>query len=136
MAARGLHIPAVTHVVNFDLPEDAEDYVHRIGRTARAGASGEAISFACETYAFSMPDIEAYVGHKIPIEPVALELLADVDPASRVRIERKKRHRSKGSQRRPRHASDQKPKAEGDGAPKKRRRRRRPPQGEKPKTDA
>lgn len=134
VAARGLHIPAVTHVVNFDLPEDAEDYVHRIGRTARAGASGEAISFACETYAFSMPDIEAYVGHKIPIEPVALELLADVDPTSRVRINRKKPHRSGGNKRRPRQkAGDQKPK--GEGAPKKRRRRRRSGTGEKPKTD-
>ena len=136
VAARGLHIPAVTHVVNFDLPEDAEDYVHRIGRTARAGASGEAISFACETYAFSMPDIEAYVGHKIPIAPVALELLAEVDPASRVRVERKKPRRSSGGQRRTGHASSDKPKAEGDGKPKKRRRRRRSPQGEKPKTDA
>ena len=98
VAARGLHIPAVTHVVNYDLPEDAEDYVHRIGRTARAGASGEAISFACETFAFSLPDIEAFVGHKIPIEPVALELLADVDPASRVRVHRKKPLRSAGGQ--------------------------------------
>ena len=67
VAARGLHIPAVSHVFNFDLPQDAEDYVHRIGRTARAGASGDAISFACEEYAFSLPDIEKYIGHKIPV---------------------------------------------------------------------
>jgi ATP-dependent RNA helicase RhlB len=88
VAARGLHIPGVTHVFNYDLPDDAEDYVHRIGRTARAGAEGDAVSFVCETHAFSLPDIEAYIGHKIPIEPVQTELLAEVDPASRVRIER------------------------------------------------
>ncbi len=75
VAARGLHIPDITHVFNFDLPQDAEDYVHRIGRTARAGASGVAISFACEDYAFYLPDIEAYVQHKIPVEPVREELL-------------------------------------------------------------
>jgi ATP-dependent RNA helicase RhlB len=88
VAARGLHIEGVTHVINYDLPEDAEDYVHRIGRTARAGAEGDAISFVCETYAFSLPDIEQYIGHKIPVEPVANELLAEVDPRSRVRIDR------------------------------------------------
>jgi len=62
----GLHIPDVSHVFNFDLPQDPPDYVHRIGRTARAGAEGDAISFACEEYAVSLPDIESYVGHKIP----------------------------------------------------------------------
>ncbi|MEJ2612709.1 MAG: ATP-dependent RNA helicase RhlB [Candidatus Thiodiazotropha sp.] len=84
VAARGLHIPDITHVFNFDLPEDAEDYVHRVGRTARAGASGKAISFACETYSFSLPDIETYVGHSIATQTVAAELLADVDPKSRL----------------------------------------------------
>jgi len=54
VAARGLHIPDVSHVINYDLPQDSEDYIHRIGRTARAGASGDAISFACEEYAFSL----------------------------------------------------------------------------------
>ena len=58
VASRGLHIPDVSHVFNFDLPNDAEDYVHRIGRTARAGAEGDAISFGCEEYAISLPDIE------------------------------------------------------------------------------
>jgi ATP-dependent RNA helicase RhlB len=66
VAARGLHIPAVSHVINYDLPQDAEDYVHRIGRTARLGAEGDAISLACETYAISLPDIEAYIGQSIP----------------------------------------------------------------------
>ena len=88
VAARGLHIGGVTHVINYDLPDDAEDYVHRIGRTARAGAEGDAISFVCETYAFSLPDIEKFIGHKITVDPVTAELLPDIDPRSRVRIDR------------------------------------------------
>jgi ATP-dependent RNA helicase RhlB len=76
VASRGLHIPDVSHVFNFDLPQDAPDYVHRIGRTARAGAEGDAISFGCEEYAVSLPDIEDYIGHKIPVARVAPELLA------------------------------------------------------------
>jgi ATP-dependent RNA helicase RhlB len=76
VASRGLHIPDVSHVFNFDLPQDAPDYVHRIGRTARAGTDGDAISFACEEYAVSLPEIEAYLGHKIPSAPIPPELLA------------------------------------------------------------
>jgi ATP-dependent RNA helicase RhlB len=75
VAARGLHIPDVSHIFNFDLPQDAEDYVHRIGRTARAGASGDAISFACEEYVYSLPEIEAFIGSKIPTKPVVDGLL-------------------------------------------------------------
>lgn len=67
VAARGLHIPAVTHVFNYDLPDDCEDYVHRIGRTGRAGASGHSISPACEEYALNLPAIETYIGHSIPV---------------------------------------------------------------------
>ncbi len=66
VASRGLHIDDVSHVVNYDLPQDSEDYVHRIGRTARAGALGKAISFADEDLAFHIPDIEEYIGMKIP----------------------------------------------------------------------
>ncbi len=68
VAARGLHIPAVSHVINYDLPQDAEDYVHRIGRTARAGESGDAISLCCETWVYSLPDIERYIGMRLPTE--------------------------------------------------------------------
>ena len=67
VAARGLHIPQVTHVFNYDLPDDREDYVHRIGRTGRAGESGHSISFACERYAVNLPAIEEYIGHAIPV---------------------------------------------------------------------
>ncbi|QBL42496.1 ATP-dependent RNA helicase RhlB [Stenotrophomonas sp. ASS1] len=75
VAARGLHIDGIKYVYNYDLPFDAEDYVHRIGRTARLGEEGDAISFACERYAMSLPDIEAYIEQKIPSEPVTKELL-------------------------------------------------------------
>jgi ATP-dependent RNA helicase RhlB len=81
VASRGLHIADVSHVFNYDLPQDAADYVHRIGRTARAGAEGDAISFGCEEYAVSLPEIEAYITHKIPVFSVKLELLAkDLKP--------------------------------------------------------
>jgi ATP-dependent RNA helicase RhlB len=73
VAARGLHIPDVTHVINFDLPQDAEDYVHRIGRTARAGATGDAISLGCETWVYSLPEIEKYIGNRIPTEQIKPE---------------------------------------------------------------
>ena len=78
VAARGLHIADVSHVINYDLPQDVEDYVHRIGRTARFGASGIAISFICEHYAYSMPDIETYIGQKIPVIVITANLLAEV----------------------------------------------------------
>lgn len=76
VASRGLHIPDVSHVFNYDLPQDSADYVHRIGRTARAGQDGDAISFGCEEYAVGLPDIEDYIGHKIPVAAVKPELLA------------------------------------------------------------
>ncbi|HET6395300.1 MAG TPA: ATP-dependent RNA helicase RhlB, partial [Pseudoxanthomonas sp.] len=87
VAARGLHIDGVSHVYNFDLPFDAEDYVHRIGRTARLGAEGDAISFACERYAMGLPDIEAYIEQKIPVEPVTPELLTALPRAPRAPVE-------------------------------------------------
>ncbi len=75
VASRGLHIDGVTHVFNYDLPDDAENYVHRIGRTARAGAKGTAISFACEHFCFGVPDIEAYIKRPIPLKHIELEWL-------------------------------------------------------------
>ncbi len=78
VAARGLHIPDVSHVFNYDLPNDPEDYVHRIGRTARAGAEGDAISFGCEDYVAVLPEIEAYIGFKIKVERVEPELVVPV----------------------------------------------------------
>ncbi len=80
VAARGLHIPDVTHVFNYDLPQDGEDYVHRIGRTARLGAEGDAISFACDLYAMNLPDIERYIEMKIPVGAIEPTWLATPPP--------------------------------------------------------
>ncbi len=81
VAARGLHIPQVTHVFNYDLPDDAEDYVHRIGRTGRAGESGSSISFACEEYAINLPAIETYIEHAIPVSKYNVDALLTDLPA-------------------------------------------------------
>ncbi len=78
VASRGLHIPDVQYIINYDLPQDCEDYVHRIGRTARAGAAGDAISFGCETYVMSLPDIEDFIGHKLPVAEYSQEDLPDI----------------------------------------------------------
>lgn len=75
VAGRGIHVDGVSHVFNYDLPEELEDYVHRIGRTGRAGASGLAISFASEDDAFLLPDLEALLGKPITCDPVPQELL-------------------------------------------------------------
>jgi len=88
VAARGLHIDGVTHVFNYDLPQNPEDYVHRIGRTARAGASGDAISFACEEYVFSLPEIEELLGHEIESGQLTDDLL--IKPAPPAKIQRNK----------------------------------------------
>ncbi len=118
VASRGLHIPDVSHVINYDLPQDAEDYVHRIGRTARAGASGDAISFGCEQYVFSLPEIEEYIGHKIPTEAVPPELVVEIKhPPPRPR--RKPGHDRGGRKNASRGG--------GHGGPRKRRGRRKPP---------
>ena len=85
VAARGLHIPQVTHVFNYDLPDDREDYVHRIGRTGRAGESGHSISFACERYAVNLPAIEEYIGHAIPVSQYDSQALLHLPKVSQPR---------------------------------------------------
>jgi ATP-dependent RNA helicase RhlB len=110
VAARGLHIPDVTHVINFDLPQDAEDYVHRIGRTARLGAKGEAISFACENYAFHLPEIEEFIGYPITMDQADDEQMPEIKrvPPRQRRHNRRggggsrppRRHGAEGSRRR------------------------------------
>ncbi len=69
VAGRGIHVEGITHVINYDLPEDAEYYVHRIGRTGRAGASGTSISFVAENDAFNLPAIEEFLGHPVVCTP-------------------------------------------------------------------
>ncbi|MBT8443164.1 MAG: DEAD/DEAH box helicase, partial [Gammaproteobacteria bacterium] len=136
VASRGLHVPDVSHVVNYDLPQDPEDYVHRIGRTARAGAAGDAISFACETYAFTLPEIEKFIGHSIPMGTIDAADIPEVErPPPMPR--RKKSHMSRrggtsGPSRRPapRGDADKSAKPEEGGKKKRRRRKRRRHGGE------
>jgi ATP-dependent RNA helicase RhlB len=145
VASRGLHVPDVSHVFNYDLPQDPEDYVHRIGRTARAGASGDAISFGCENYAISLPDIEAYIGHRIPVSEVDRAALDEVRSTLKVARPRPRKPRREGGGSRsgkPRrgegraHGQDASPARTEDGqsktadSGKKRRRRSRPRPGQ------
>jgi len=76
VAGRGIHVDGISHVVNYNLPEDPEDYVHRIGRTGRAGATGTSISFASEDDAFLLPDLEALLGAPLECTHPPAELLA------------------------------------------------------------
>ncbi len=78
VAGRGIHIEGISHVINFTLPEDPDDYVHRIGRTGRAGTSGVSISFAGEDDSYQLPSIEALLGRKINCETPPTELLKSV----------------------------------------------------------
>ncbi len=102
VASRGLHIPDVTHVFNYDLPDLGEDYVHRIGRTARVGNNGHAISFACEDFAMNLMDIEIYTEKSIPTETITSELLVDIKPRKRL-MKPKHKHSHKGK---PRHSNN------------------------------
>jgi ATP-dependent RNA helicase RhlB len=104
VAARGLHIPAVTHVFNYDLPDDCEDYVHRIGRTGRAGATGHAISLACEQYVFNLPAIESYIEHDLPVSKYDHDALLTDLPKPKPRPRRHKPHN--GGQNRNRSTSN------------------------------
>jgi ATP-dependent RNA helicase RhlB len=98
----------VSHVINYDLPQEPEDYVHRIGRTARAGATGDAISFACEEFAYSLLEIEEYIGYAIPRQRIPEDyLLTPKPPAKRERYPqaerggtRRRKRRSSGGGRR------------------------------------
>lgn len=67
VASRGIHVEDISHVINYDLPQDSENYVHRIGRTARAGKTGKALSLACEKYVFHLEQLEDMLGYKIPV---------------------------------------------------------------------
>jgi ATP-dependent RNA helicase RhlB len=67
VASRGIHVEDISHVINYDVPQDREEYVHRIGRTARAGKHGKAITLACEEYIYFLEPIEEFIGQKIPL---------------------------------------------------------------------
>jgi len=128
VASRGLHIEGVTHVINYDLPQDPEDYVHRIGRTARVGAEGKALTLACEDYVYSIDAIQRFVGYELPVSFAGDDLYAEVRPRehrprrSDPRRDRPPR-RGAADTRRDRPAAGE---GEGEAKPTKRRRRRRP----------
>jgi ATP-dependent RNA helicase RhlB len=89
VAARGLHVEDLDLVVNYDVPEDAENYVHRIGRTARVGKSGLAVTLACEKYVFGLEAIEKYIDQKIPVQSFTeKELVEDKSAGMRIRTGR------------------------------------------------
>ena len=83
VASRGLHIEGVSHVINYDLPQDPEDYIHRVGRTARVGAEGKAISLACENFVYSLPAIEKLLSAEIPARHADNSLFLPVQPRPR-----------------------------------------------------
>lgn len=138
VASRGLHIDGVSHVINYDLPQDAEDYVHRIGRTARAGAEGKAISLADEDGAFYLEEIEEYIKHKVPVEWAEDELFIHdykrpkhrpPTPIASTKQAHGQRHKPKASK-----ATAQQPVA-SDPEKKKRRPRRKKPDSASKTTD-
>jgi len=98
VAARGLHIDDVTHVINYDLPTETANYVHRVGRTARAGAKGVAYTLACEDLVENLPLIERYIEHKIKVEFIDFTL--PEDKAGRYRQPRRGERPAQGHGRR------------------------------------
>ena len=151
VASRGLHIEAVTHVINWDLPQDAEDYVHRIGRTARAGAGGKAVSLVDEATALMLEPIEKFLGQKIPVDwPDDGLFLPEIKPSAEERrrySEEKRarmqaRHGQAGRGDRGRSAHARGPRESGPVAPSPARpagdapRRRRRPGGRPPAAPA
>ena len=124
VASRGLHIEGVSHVINYDLPQDPEDYVHRIGRTARVGAEGRALTLACEDYVYSLDAIQRFVGYELPTAFADDSLYAEVRPRERrprTSAPRSGRpHYGRSSER------HQDPSPDDAEKPRKRRRRRRP----------
>jgi ATP-dependent RNA helicase RhlB len=89
VAARGLHVDEISHVINYDVPADPEDYVHRVGRTARAGAKGKAITLCCDRYATHLPYLEEYLSDKVPVAWADDEMFLE-DQAPDYRPPRKK----------------------------------------------
>jgi len=123
VAARGLHIEGVSHVINYDLPQEPEHYVHRIGRTGRAGADGISVSFADENSSFYIPAIEAVLGESLVCEYPDEEMLATLPKPMKIRVER-----PDTSRKRPASSSARRPSRNP------RSRRRRPPVSGKKKT--
>ena len=127
VASRGLHIEGVSHVVNYDLPQDPEDYVHRIGRTARVGASGKAIALACDDWVYSLDAIQEFVGYDIPAVFADDSLFKELLPPEARRSGRDGRSSSRRGKRTGGHESAAADRPTGERKKRTRRRKRRPP---------
>jgi ATP-dependent RNA helicase RhlB len=114
VASRGIHVEDISHVINYDLPQDSESYVHRIGRTARAGKSGRAISLACENYVFHLEPLEDMLGYKLPVVWPEDDWFVK-DQAGPVKSAR--RAKLKGPSRKPSHPRNGQPAAGRDKRP-------------------
>ncbi len=114
VASRGLHIEDITHVINYDVPQDPEDYVHRIGRTARAGKKGDAITLACENYAEHLVRIEETLKKKIPTEWPDDEMFLEEKPGYKP-IRRKRSNFSGGRSSGGRDGNNRGPRRPGQG---------------------
>ncbi|HEX2768964.1 MAG TPA: helicase-related protein, partial [Geobacteraceae bacterium] len=151
VASRGLHIEEVSHVINYDLPQDPADYVHRIGRTARAGAAGKAISFADEDGAFYLEAIEEFAKQKIPTEWAEDDMFVHDYVRSKPRPKegalagkgKTGRGERRGPERKPRRgeaaspsAASEGPHATEGGSEAEKKKRRRGPRKKKPAGDA
>ena len=124
VASRGLHIEGVSHVINYDLPQDSEDYIHRIGRTGRAGATGAAISFACDDYVFSLDAIEKRIDRSIPVQWPTEELLRSGTLRDAPRPRRSRPRSPDRGHRQPDTARASAPRADDFGRTKRKSRRR------------
>jgi ATP-dependent RNA helicase RhlB len=134
VASRGLHIDSVSHVINYDLPQDPEDYVHRIGRTARVGATGRAIALACDDWVYSLDAIQSYVGYEIPTVFADDSLFKEVLPPEERRPRRDGPSRSRRGKRPGGDESAAANRPTGDTKRRTRRRRKRRPSGAPPRS--
>jgi len=104
VASRGIHVEDISHVINYDLPQDSENYIHRIGRTARAGKTGKAISLACEDYVYHLEPLEEMLGYKIPVvwpgdDWFVVDTAKSIAPRRRSRLRRSGRRRSENREK-------------------------------------
>ena len=99
VAGRGIHVDNVSHVFNFELPYEAEDYVHRVGRTGRAGSKGKAMSFACENSAFELPSIEEYIGHALTCTTPEEEMLEEHEVVRKAPVRERKPNNNRNRSR-------------------------------------
>jgi ATP-dependent RNA helicase RhlB len=122
VASRGIHVEEISHVINYDLPQDSENYIHRIGRTARAGKTGRALSLACEHYVFHLESVENMLGYKIPVVWPGDDWFVEdrskpLAPKRRPPSKRTSQHRTRNGENRRRDQRKPRPKPKSSGFP-------------------